>query len=219
MVLGVGRDGCMAEACLVPQTSITRLPSGIGLADACLVEPLAVAIHGIRRGVVSAGQRVAVVGGGSLGQLAIPAAQACGAEVSIDARYESQVEVARRLGAGALTDAYDVVIEAAGTSSALARAVELCRSGGTVVALGSYWETPVMPALDMGMREITLVPSSMYGRSGPSRDFDAAAALLAARPELPGLLITHRFPLDAAAAAFETARDRAAGAIKVVLEP
>jgi threonine dehydrogenase-like Zn-dependent dehydrogenase len=69
------------------------------------------------------------------------------------------------------------------------------------------------------MREITLVPSSMYARSGPTRDFDSAAALLAARPELPGLVITHRFPLDAAAEAFAAARDRAAGAIKVVLEP
>jgi threonine dehydrogenase-like Zn-dependent dehydrogenase len=59
----------------------------------------------------------------------------------------------------------------------------------------------------------------MYGRAGPSRDLDVATAVLAARPEVPGVLITHRFPLDAAAEAFATARDRAAGAIKVVLDP
>jgi threonine dehydrogenase-like Zn-dependent dehydrogenase len=219
MVLGVGRDGGLAEACVVPEASLTRLPAGVDLADACLIEPLAVAVHAVRRGSVSSAQRVAVVGGGSLGQLAMVAAQACGAEVSMEARHDAQVEVARQLGAGTVSDGYDVVIEAAGTASALARAVELCRPGGTVVAVGSYWEAPVMPALDMGMREITLVPSSMYGRSGPTRDFDSAAALLAARPELPDLIITHRFPLDGAAEAFAAARDRAAGAIKVVVEP
>jgi threonine dehydrogenase-like Zn-dependent dehydrogenase len=219
MVLGVGRDGGLAEACLVPSRSLTPLPSGIDLADACLIEPLAVAVHAVRKGCVSGAQRVAVVGGGSLGQLAVVAAQACGADVSIEARHEAQIEVARQLGAGAVGEGFDVVIEAAGTASALARAVELCRPGGTVVAVGTYWDTPTMPALDMGNREITLVPSSMYGRSGPSRDFDAAAALLAARPDVPGLVITHRFPLDAAADAFAAARDRAGGAIKVVIEP
>ena len=44
-------------------------------------------------------------------------------------------------------------------------------------------------------------------------------SLMAQRPELPGILITHRLPLDAAAEAFSIAADRKAGAIKVVLEP
>jgi threonine dehydrogenase-like Zn-dependent dehydrogenase len=59
----------------------------------------------------------------------------------------------------------------------------------------------------------------MYGRVGPSRDFDVAATILATRPDAADAIITHRFPLDAAAEAFEVAADRAAGAIKVVLEP
>jgi threonine dehydrogenase-like Zn-dependent dehydrogenase len=59
----------------------------------------------------------------------------------------------------------------------------------------------------------------MYRRSGPSRDVDVAAAILAADPGIARTLVTHRFPLDAAGEAFAVARDRAAGAIKVVLEP
>jgi threonine dehydrogenase-like Zn-dependent dehydrogenase len=42
---------------------------------------------------------------------------------------------------------------------------------------------------------------------------------MATTPGFADALITHRFPLDAAAEAFATAADRAAGAIKVVLEP
>jgi threonine dehydrogenase-like Zn-dependent dehydrogenase len=119
-----------------------------------------------------------------------------------------------------MADGYDVVIEAAGTSSALAEAVERCRPGGTVVLVGTYWDSGTeLPGQMLSMKEITLVPSSMYGRVGPSRDFEVAASILADRPEIGGALITHRFPLDAAVEAFAVARDRAAGAIKVVLEP
>ena len=50
-------------------------------------------------------------------------------------------------------------------------------------------------------------------------NIDVAAAILAARPGIADVMITHRFPLDAVGEAFATARDRASGAIKVVLEP
>ena len=89
-----------------------------------------------------------------------------------------------------------------------------------MVLLGSYWDGTVdIPAYAVSMKEISLIPSSMYGRIGPSRDFEVAVALLAARPDVPETIITHRFPLDAAAEAFTTAQDRESGAIKVVLEP
>lgn len=221
MIMGIGQNGGMADECRVPASSIIPVPSGLSITDACLVEPLAVAVHGVRRARVLPRERVAVVGGGSIGQTAVVAVQATGATVALEARHEAQRQAADRLGATTMGDGhYDVVIEAAGTSSALARAVELCRPGGRVVLLGSYWDGTVdIPAYAVSMKEINLIPSSMYGRVGPSRDFEVAGALLAARPEVPGTIITHRFPLDAAAEAFTTAQDRHAGAIKVVLEP
>jgi threonine dehydrogenase-like Zn-dependent dehydrogenase len=220
IVFGVGRDGGMADVCLVPERSLTALPGGVEVHDASLVEPLAVAVHGIRRGAVAAHDRVAVVGGGSIGQLALVAAQAAGCDVDLEARHDRQRDVAERLGAGAVSGSYDVVVEAAGTASALARAVDLARPGGRVVLLGSYWDGEVaMPGLAVTMKEVSLVPASMYGRVGPSRDIDVAASVLATRPEVPAAVITHRFPLDAAPEAFAVAADRAAGAIKVVLEP
>ena len=118
--------------------------------------------------------------GGAIGQTALVAAQAVGATVDLEARHDSQREAAERLGAGTVTGDYDVVIEAGGTASALARAVELCRPGGRVVLLGTYWEGGVvMPGMEICMKEIEMVPACMYARSGPSRDFDVAAAILA----------------------------------------
>jgi len=101
----------------------------------------------------------------------------------------------------------------------LARAVELCRPGGRVLVLGTYWGAAVEFPQGSCFNEIDLIPASMYSRSGASRDIDVGAALLATRPAVADVLITHRFPLDAAGEAFAVARDRAAGAIKVVLEP
>jgi threonine dehydrogenase-like Zn-dependent dehydrogenase len=220
MVLGVGRNGGMAEECVVPASALARLPAGLSLGDACVVEPLAVGVHGVRRGQIRPGDRVVVIGGGAVGLTALVAAQAAGATVDLVARHEHQRAAADRLGGGQPGDGYDVAIEAAGTADALADAIGRCRTRGRVVALGTYWEGTIpLPALELCMREIDLVPSSTFGRSGPSRDIDVAVALLAARPEVASTLITHRFPLDAAAEAFATARDRAAGAIKVVLEP
>jgi threonine dehydrogenase-like Zn-dependent dehydrogenase len=218
-LIGVGRDGGMADECVVPPSAIVPLASGVPVGDACLVEPLAVAVHGVRRAFIVAGERVAVVAGGSIGQAAIVAAQAVGASVDMEARHEHQRAVAEQLGAGEVTGRYDVVIESAGTESALARSLELCRPGGRVVLLGTYWDAVTMPGVQISMFEITLIPASMYGRSGSARDVDVAAGILAERPELGRLLITHRFPLDAVREAFAAARDRSSGAIKVVLEP
>ncbi len=221
MAFGVGRDGGVADKVLVPTSSIARLPVGVEASNGCLVEPLAVAVHGVRRGNIRGSQRVAVIGGGTIGQTALVVAQQTGAKVDLSARHERQIEAATRLGAGSLDgNGYDVVIEAAGTASALAEAADRCRPGGTIVLLGSYWDGTVeMPGMAIGMKELTLVPAVMYGRSGPSRDVDVAATILAQRPELSDIIVTHRFPLDAAAEAFVVAADRSAGAIKVVLEP
>jgi len=220
MVMGVGREGGMAEECVVPSSALVPLPAGVSVTDACLVEPLAVAVHGVRRAGLAGGERVAVVGGGSIGLCAAVAAQAAGGDVSVAARHDRQREAAERIGATEPDGEHDVVVEAAGTASALADAVRWCRPGGRVVLLASYWDGTVeIPAMEVTMKEVTLVPASMYGRVGPSRDIDAAASLLASRPEVPEALITHRFPLDAAAEAFAVAADRASGAVKVVLEP
>lgn len=221
MVFGVGRDGGMAEECIAPASAIVPLPAGVGPGIGCLVEPIAVSVHGVRRAGVRGTDRVAVIGGGTIGQTASIAAQATGATVDLRARHDRQREAAARLGAGEVVgEGYDVVIEAAGTASALAEAAAVCRPGGTILGLGSYWDGSVeMPGMVMSSKELTFVPAQMYGRRGPSRDVDVAATLLALRPEIADTLITHRFPLDGAVEAFATARDRSAGAIKVVLEP
>ena len=224
MLLGVGLDGGMADEVLVPARSLVPLPTGLGLGDACLVEPMAVAAHGLRLARVrQAGNgpgRLAVVGGGSIGLCAVAMARAWGADVGLLARHPHQQEAGFRLGAREVEGRYPLVVDAAGSESALTRAVELCQPGGTLLLLATYWDGKLaLPSFGVTLREIRILPSSLYSAEGDRRDVDAAAVALAGDALIAETLITHRFPLDAAAEAFEVAQSRASGSIKVVLEP
>jgi threonine dehydrogenase-like Zn-dependent dehydrogenase len=217
--LGVGRDGGMADELRVPERCLVYLPSNVDVRDACLVEPLAVVIHGMRRAGLEGGQRVAVVGGGAIGLSAVAVAKAGDATVGLSARYEHQTAAGKSLGAGEIEGQYDLVVECAGTEKAVSRAIKLCRSKGKILILGTHWNGLMMQQIPAMMKEITLISSFMYASNGSVRDSDVAAMLLSRRPEIARALITHRFTLAEVKKAFAVARDRKAGAIKVVLEP
>ncbi len=217
--LGIMRDGGLAEAIVVPDSALVPLPTGLDAGDACLVEPAAVAWHGIRRAAIRPGERVVVVGGGSIGLLAVAAARHQGHEVDLEARHPHQLAAAERLGAGRADGAYDVVIDAAGSESGLARCAELARPEGRIVLLGVYHGLLPFSGVAGLVKELTLVNAMAYGRSGGVREVDEVAAMLAGDPGIAAALITHRFPLADASEAFRVAGDRAAGAIKVVLHP
>jgi 2-desacetyl-2-hydroxyethyl bacteriochlorophyllide A dehydrogenase len=218
--LGVFTDGGMSEYFAAPAHSLVRLPAGLGVADACLVEPASVGWHACRLGGVGPNRRVAVVGGGAIGLLIVAAAQRMGAgEVSLEARYPHQLRFGERLGATTACGVYDVVIDAAGSGSALQRAIELARPGGTMVVLGVYEPDVVWPQHECFQKELRVVPSLGYCRHGDRRDFEDAAEMLAERPDLAESLITHRFPIEDAPEAFRVASDKSSGALRVVLEP
>lgn len=217
--LGVGRNGGMADVVRVPPSCLVHLPSNLDVRDACLVEPMAVVVHGLQRAALGGGQRVAVIGGGAIGLCAVAAARAGNARVGLSARYDHQMAVGRSLEAEAVEGLYDLVVDCAGTEKAVVTAVKLCRPKGKVLILGTHWSGLPLPQVLVMMKEVTVVSSFMYAANGTVRDFDVAAMLLSRQPGIARGLITHRFPLAQAKQAFAVARDRKAGAIKVVLEP
>ncbi len=223
MVMGVGRDGGMAQEIRVPERCLVPLPAGLDVRDACLVEPLAVAACGLARVPTNTSSTALVVGAGTIGLCAVAAAAAGGLTVSLKARHEPQREAGRRLGATGRSDAgpreVDLAIDCAGTTESLEQCVGSLRPGGTLLLLATYWAGLTLPSFGVTGKAITIVASSMYARHGLVRDVDAAATILARNPEIARTLITHRMPLDAAPEAFEIAAQRSSGAIKVVLEP
>ena len=110
------------------------------------------------------------------------------------------------------------MVDAAGTESAIKTCFDLLRPGGTLVLVASYWDPVTFPQF-FSIKEPVIIGSNMHGHGEDGRDMDAAAQVLADSPAVADAMVTHRFPLDDAAQAFAVAADRAAGAIKVVLEP
>lgn len=220
---GVNIDGGLGEVVYAEARCVVPLPDGVRPVDAALVEPLSVGLHAVNRIDPVAAGRICVIGGAAIGLAAAAALVDRGVEVDVEARHAHQWEAAEKLGAGrgaqpGLVGEYDVVIDAAGTQSAIDRAQELLRPGGTLVEAGTWWE-PVQLGTGFLMKEIRLLPATMTGHAHGELEFARSAALLAARPEIADAIITHRFGLDDAVEAFRVSADRAAGAIKVIVEP
>lgn len=222
MVLGIGRNGGMAEEVLVPRRSLVALPTGLDVRDACLIEPLAVHLHAFALARLGPRQHVCVVGANvsGFGLLGAVAARDRGCEVDLDEQAPHALRAAEQLGIGIRAGGgYDLVVEADGAEEAIARAAERCRPGGTVLLVAGYYsEFKRFRMLPFVAKELTVVFGTWYGHHAAGRDVESAAALLARRPEIAKAVISHRFPLAAAREAFALVRSPTPS-LKVVLEP
>ncbi|MGH8995033.1 MAG: zinc-dependent alcohol dehydrogenase [Acidimicrobiales bacterium] len=219
--LGIGADGGMSEQFRAPTERLVPIPDGLDLRDASIVEPATVSWHALRLADAGPGRRVAVVGAGALGLLAVAGARRLGVEdVGLEARHAHQREAGERLGARVGPNgSYDVVVEAAGSLESLARCGELVGPSGTIVVLGVHFGPVQLNWMPLFHHEARLIPSLGYCAHDGTREMDEAAAMLADDPEIPEAIITHRFPLEDAKEAFRVAADRGSGAIRVVIEP
>jgi len=219
--LGISADGGMAEEFRVPTTRLVPLPDGLALADASIVEPASVSWHALGLAGTKPGDRVAVVGAGALGLLALAGARRRGCEsVALEARHPHQKEAGERLNADVgVQGVYDVVVEAAGTAESLARCGELVAPGGTIVVLGVHFGPVQLDWMPLFHREARVIPSLGYCAHDDVREMDEAAAMLAEDPEIARTIITHRFPIEDALEAFRVASDKTSNAIRVVIEP
>jgi 2-desacetyl-2-hydroxyethyl bacteriochlorophyllide A dehydrogenase len=226
---GVGLPGGMASHVVVPAYCLYRLPPSVDYELGALAEPLAVTVHALRLANVGADSTVLVLGAGTIGQLTVAAARHLGARrIAATARYPQQRKAAERLGCDEvlspeqprMLERPNVVIETVGGhATTVADAVQVIDAGGTVVITGLFDDTPKFDPLTMLMKEVRIVASMVYNRHGPVSDFDTSLEILAARAEDLRPLVTHTFPLSEAQHAFQTAADKAGGAIKVMLAP
>lgn len=212
-------NGGLADYAMVDPSRITELPSGTDPSHVGLVEPLAVAVHGLSRSRVQPGNTVLVIGGGSIGLLAAAALIDKGIEVDIVARHAHQQHAAEMIGArNQRGHDYDFVFDAAATQSAFDMAVHSARPGGTIVEYGMFWD-PVALNNTVMLKEITIVPAMFYNHAHDHNDFADAANLISRAPHIAAAVVTHQFPLSDAKEAFAVANNREAGAIKVHLHP
>ena len=219
-LVGIDVDGAAAATVAVPARRLHAVPEGLGLRDAALAEPTAVACHMVNRASVTPGSTVLVVGGGPIGvlvglvarsqapaggrQRAEPASARRGRSGWPGRRRHRTTNPPPKLAARAGTDGFDVAFELTGLGVGLQTAIEATRVRGTVLLGGLPHGAVTVPTAPAVLKELELRGSRVY-RSG---DFPAALALLAdGRVPAPDL-ITKVVPLDEAIdGAFRAIRD------------
>lgn len=230
--------GGFTEYLKTTEKGLYRVPDSIDLGTAAVVEPMACAVSGVRRGKLRAGETVVVLGAGVLGLCAAGAAKTLGAgKVVITAKHDAQAERAKRFGADVVLRSSqpdlverikaetgpfgaDLVVETVGGHApTLTQAVEVLRPGSTAVVLG-LWDEPV-PVDSWGavLKDARLLFSLTYGVIDDRHDFELCLEWMASGQVPAEELVTHVRPLDEIADAFELAADKSQGVIKVVLNP
>jgi threonine dehydrogenase-like Zn-dependent dehydrogenase len=204
---GGARDGALAELVSVPISCLHPMPDGLRVEDACLTEPLAVAIHGIERaGGVAPGEEAVVVGLGPIGLLTVAALRARGAgtitgvdPVDVRRSLAAALGADRVIGSmAAAPSGVPLVFECTGRADLLQDATNLAGAGGRVALLGVPIAEATVMTLPWVAREISVVGSIA---SSPD-DFVASAAMLVADPGI-ARIITRRVPLEDVPAVFE----------------
>ncbi len=206
---GAHQDGAFAEYTLVHEDALLRIPDGLSLRAAALAEPLAVALHGLTRGGVQAGQRLLVTGAGPIGALSVAAARARGVtDVVVSEPHPRRRALAERLGAtvvepdtlvppaspGDTVDApFDVALECSGHAVAMEAALTQLKRGGTLVLVGAGMKPPRLDPNRILLNELLVTGSFVYDADG----FDRALDLLT-RPDFPTdtLIEQDDVPLD-----------------------
>lgn len=209
--LGLMRDGGLATYCAAPGAMCLRIPGHMSFEAAALAEPTAVAVRAVRRSALQIGERVAIVGGGTIGLLVLQVAQAAGAgEAYVIEPSEFRRHKAHDLGATATLDPHaadvqaelldltggigpDLVIECAGAPQTAAHAIRWTRRGGRTVLVGY---TPESVPLDLGdfllgEKQVLASLSHIY-----DEDYAVALRLLADGRIEAEPLISHRIPID-----------------------
>ncbi|MGY0023818.1 zinc-dependent alcohol dehydrogenase [Streptomyces sp. YJ-C3] len=221
---GFTRPGAMATTLVLPARLLHVLPDGADLSAAALLEPAACVAAAALKADARPGERVAVVGTGTLGMLAVQFLAANSpAELLVVGTQDERAALARQFGATdfrlhdePLPADLDVVIEAAGSASAARTAAGLLRRGGRLVLTG------LPPAGSEGLDPTDLVVRQLEVRTvfGAGADAWAHAVRVFGAGLLDPLpLVTHEVPLERFAEAIEWvgAGDPKVG--KVLLRP
>ncbi len=228
-VLGVHRDGGLAEYLTVPQGFVTKA-EGITLDEAAMVEFLAIGAHAVRRAAISPGQKVLVVGAGPIGIAAALFAKLAGGDVTaLDSRSDRldfcrdvlkidhvlvlDADTPANLSALTGGDMFDVVFDATGNPKAMEAGFAYVAHGGTYVLISVVGSDITFSDPEFHKREMTLMGS----RNATPEDFRTVVAAMRAGAVPTAALNTHKASLADLATALPLWMEPSAGVIKAIV--
>ena len=223
-LVGYQQDGGMAEYVALNESYVVPVPADLPLGVAAWSEPLAVVVRGVGHGPIAGDARVAVLGAGPIGQLALQVAIARGADgVVVVDPSDFRRGVAERCGAREAldpaqladrSDSFDLILDCTGVPAGFLSAMRLARHGARIIMIGA----PTVPLTIEDptaamLKELSIAFTVAYDAEA---DFLGAVKLLADGIVDVGPLTTGVLPLEQHAEAFSLMRSPEA-AVKFML--
>lgn len=224
-------DGAFREFLSWSAQLVEPIPDSVSMGEAAMLEPLAIGVYAIDIAGDVRGKTIGVLGAGAIGLSVLQAARAAGCgETFVTDLIPERLELARRLGASRTFDARDpkivdavkqaagsrdleIVFEAAGENDAVTQATEMVRPGGLVILGGIPGDDRIVLAAGAVRRKgltIRLLRRSKNTLRRSIRLVQEGEADVAS-------YITRRLPLEQLDEAFQIARDRRDGALRVLV--
>ena len=214
------QGGGYAEYAITRPNQCVKLPRSASLDDGAIIEPLAVALHGVNMSGLKAGDKVLILGAGPIGlSVAFWARRkGAGAAVIQDIAAHQQeralamgatgfaVDLADPVGRAerALGGKADIVFECVGMPGLIAQAVDQVRNRGTILLLGLCTKPDTFNSFAMLSKEVRLITSAFF----TAREYETALDALDAGAAEPRMLITDTISLADTPARFEALRTR-----------
>ena len=236
-VLGVScgdyrQNGAFAEYVPVPQHILYRLPEGLSMERAVLVEPLSIACHAVHRTRIRLGDTAVVVGAGMVGLLVIQALRiaGCGRIIAVDIDRR-RLDLALDLGADEILPAdgadvptqvmartggrgADISVEVVGIAPTVQMAIGSLRKGGQVTLVGN-----ITPKVELPLQAVVTRELALNGSCASSGEYPACLDLMARGAVKVDPLISATAPLAEGASWFERLYKGKEGLMKVILLP
>ena len=228
---GITMNGGMAEYVALPAALLHRLPEGVTMQQGALIEPLAVALHGVRRSKLAPGDQPLVIGAGPIGLLTLQGALLAGAwRVFVAEVNPARAALAEQLGAFAVLDPTrdnlavelgqhtlgagpSVVYVCSGAPRAFEDAFTLVGKGGQIVVLGLAVEPVAADFLTVVLHELDVCGSYLG-----CEEFPAAIDAVAQGRVNVDALISHEVALeDVVTQGFAALETPGSGAVKVLV--
>jgi 2-desacetyl-2-hydroxyethyl bacteriochlorophyllide A dehydrogenase len=236
-VLGVSpgeyrRHGAFAEKVVVPQHILYRIPENVPFAEAAMVEPVAVAAHGLHNSGIIPGNSALVAGVGMIGVFVVQLLKIYGAHPVIAIDIDDQkLKQAGESGADHVFNAadkklvqeilrvtknrgVDLAFEAVGISETVQTCIENTRRGGTVVLIGN-----VSPRIQFSLQEVVTREITVAGSCAIRGEYEMVLDLMGAKKIDVSRFISAVAPLADGAGWFKRLYAKEPGLNKVILTP
>ncbi len=221
---GIDIAGGMAEYLCVDVKNLWKIPKDLSVDVSAFIEPLAVAVHAVRRSKVKFDDFLCIIGGGPIGMLiALIAQELTTRPILISEPEPSRRAIAKRLGFTTVNPVEedvieilqgmtqnrgaDITFEVAGSQSAILTASKTLRPRGTLVQVAMPKDLMKMNIVDLTFKELSLIGVRVY----EAYDFERAINFLKSHKEVFEKILPTLFPLDQFSAAFEAAKKGVGG--------